>query len=113
MAKHLKITIAGISESALFNLISQVEEKYDYKLDERTEFLKAIDSAYKAKLIDMEMRDAFHGLRKIRNSLHLTGTTYQEHQAYTVEMVNKYVKMMNRFGEKAGKGKLTNTGGGG
>jgi len=100
LAKNLIITIAGIIESALFNLISQIGRKHDFKLEDRTEFLKAIDMAYGARLIDTEMRDAFHDLRKIRNSLHLTGTTYQEHQAYTVDQVNTYLEVLNKFREK-------------
>ncbi len=97
LAKNLIITIASIIESALFNLVSQVGRKNNFDINNRLEFLKVIDMAYGARLIDMEMRDAFHELRKIRNSLHLTGTTYQEHQAYTVNQVNKYLKVLNKF----------------
>ncbi len=97
LAKHLVITIAGIIESALFNLVSQIGRKNNFDVDNRLEFLKVIDIAYGASLIDTEMRDAFHELRKIRNSLHLTGTTYQEHQAYTVDQVNKYLEVLNKF----------------
>ncbi len=52
------------------------------------------------QLIDEEMKDLFHDLRKMRNKVHLSGSREREYITYTVEETNKYIDILEKFRQK-------------
>jgi len=100
LCKNIMAIIAGVVESSLYVLVSQEYEKADLDSEQTTDFIKLIGNAHDLGLIDREMKDDFHNLRKIRNLIHLKGIEYQEHDAYAIDETNKYLETLNRFKEK-------------
>ena len=49
------------------------------------------------ELIDKDLKDDFHLLRKDRNLVHFRTLDYREYSAYTVEEVNEHLKALNDF----------------
>lgn len=97
LCKNIMATIAVIIESALFDLVNQAGKKANFSFDEKRDFLSRIDIAFDMKLIDYNMKDAFHDLRKLRNRIHLSGAEEREHSAYSVEEANKYIEILDKF----------------
>ncbi len=97
LCKNMMATIAVIIESALFDLVNQAGDKTNFSFNERRDFLSRIDIAFDMKLIDYNMKNAFHDLRKLRNRIHLSGAEEREYSAYGVEEVNKYIEILDRF----------------
>lgn len=102
LCKNIMVIIAGVVESALFDLSNQSFEKGNLELDKTTNPIKLIQDAFDLGIIDKEMKDNFHNLRRIRNLIHLKGIEYQEHDAYTIEEVNNYLGILEKFRRKAG-----------
>ena len=103
LCKNIMAIIAGIVESSLYCLVNQSYQKADLNSEPTTDFIKLIRDAYDLELIDKNMKDDFHRLRKIRNLIHLKGIAYQEHDAYTIEETNRYLDTLNKFREKIKK----------
>jgi hypothetical protein len=99
--KNIVSTISGIVEAALYALIRQGSEKTGYTFDERRSFLDLIDDAYDMKLIDRQLSDVFHRLRKDRNLVHFRDLEYREYNAYTVLEVNEYIEALDNFLQKS------------
>lgn len=97
LCKNIMVIIAGVVESALFNLSNQSFVKGNLELDKTTNPIKLIQDAFDLGIINKEMKDSFHNLRRIRNLIHLKGIEYQEHDAYTIEEVNNYLEILERF----------------
>jgi hypothetical protein len=95
--KNMMATIAGIVEAALYGLVRQTSDTAGYVFDERRNFLDLIDDAYDMELIDKDLRDDFHLLRKDRNLVHFRTLDYREYSAYTVAEVNEHIESLNRF----------------
>ena len=90
-------TIGGVIESALYGLVSKNMKKGGYLFDDRTPFLRLIDDACDMQIIDKDLRDDFHELRKVRNLVHLSSLEYQEYKAYDIKETNTYIKALDRF----------------
>lgn len=95
--KNMMGTIAGIVEAALYGLVRQASERAGYVFDERRNFLDLINDAYDMQLIDRDLQDDFHALRKDRNLVHFRTLNYQEYSAYTHEEVNAHLAALNDF----------------
>ncbi len=101
LCKNMMVIIAGVVESALFDLANQSCEKANLEFDTTTNPIKLIQEAFDLGIIDKEMKDSFHNLRRIRNLIHLEGIGYQEHDAYTIEEVNNYLEILEKFRKKS------------
>ncbi|MBY0537787.1 hypothetical protein K2P47_00120 [Patescibacteria group bacterium] len=97
MCKNIIVTIGGIIEAALFALMTEHAEGSGYQFDDRTPYFKRIDEAYDMQIIDRELKDTLHNLRKMRNLVHLNTLDYREYQAYDVEEANEYITALERF----------------
>lgn len=95
--KNMMATIAGIVEAALYALVRQASNTAGYTFDERRNFLDLIDDAYDMEVIDKDLRDDFHLLRKDRNLVHFRTLDYREYNSYTVEEVNEHLEALNAF----------------
>ena len=95
--KSMMSTIAGIVEATLYALVRQSSEVAGYEFEERRSFLDLINDAYDMQIIDKELKDGFHALRKDRNLVHFRTLKYREYSAYTTEEVNRYLEDLNRF----------------
>jgi hypothetical protein len=100
LCKNIISSIASIIECALFELVNQHGKDANFNLDNRRDFLSRIDIAYDMQLIDEEMKDLFHTLRRMRNKLHLSGAEEREYIIYTVEETNKYIDILEKFRQK-------------
>ena len=95
--KNMIAVIAGVVESALHALVNQNSESAGLQFDKDTPPVKLIQEALYTKIIDRQMKNDFHSLRKVRNLIHLKGIEYQEHDAYDVDEVNHYLELLERF----------------
>lgn len=95
--KSIMATIAGIVEAALYGLVREASDKAGYTFDERRNFLDLIEDAYDMELIDKDLRDDFHILRKDRNLVHFRTLEYREYSAYIVDEVNEHLETLNTF----------------
>ena len=100
MCKNIMVTIAGIVECVLFDLIEQASKNVNFNISERRDFMSLIDMCHDMQYYDKETKDAFHELRKIRNLVHLTGTQFQEYSEYTIEETNRYLNKLDAFREE-------------
>jgi len=100
LCKNMMVIIASVIEDALYDLVNQSCKKANLRLDERTKPIKLIQEAFDLGIVDKEMKDNFHNLRKIRNLVHLKGIEYQEHDAYTIDEVNHYLEILEKFRQK-------------
>lgn len=104
--KSMMATIAGIVEAALYALVRQVSDKAGYVFDERRNYLDLINDAYDMKIIDRDLKDDFHLLRKDRNLVHFRTLDYREYNSYTVDEVNEHLEALNHFIETIQENKL-------
>ncbi len=102
--KNMLITIAGIMESALYDLLFQLpNRKGGSGFEENENFIYLIDAGFKNGLIDGNMKNALHELRKVRNFVHISSLEHQEFEAYTIEQVNKYLTLLDSFRDRISK----------
>lgn len=97
LCKNIIVTIGGIIEAALYALMTEHADGSGYQFDEKTRYFKRIDEAYDMQIIDRELKDTLHNLRKMRNLVHLNTLDYREYQAYDVEETNEYITALDRF----------------
>src|SRR3989338_10906583 len=84
--KNIIITVGGIIEAAIYDLIASDRKRHGLKMDGRTDFTVLLGQAYHDHhFIDRDMWHYLHELRKKRNLVHLKGADFQEHAAYTIE----------------------------
>jgi len=102
LCKNIMIVIAGVVESALHDLVNQLCKDVNLEFSETTNPVKLIQEAFDLGIIDKEMKDNFHNLRKVRNLVHLKGIEYQEHDAYALKEVNNYLEILEKFRKKVG-----------
>ncbi len=95
--KNMMGTISGIVEAVLYALVRQGSQAAGWTFDERRTFLQLIDDARDMQIIDRELVDIFHDLRKDRNLVHFRTLEYREYSAYTVDEVNEYLQALDRF----------------
>jgi hypothetical protein len=95
--KNIMTTLGGVVECALYALVSQAADEGGYMFDERTPFIRLIDDAFDIKIIDRELKDYFHALRKMRNFVHISSLDFREYAAYDIDETNRYLDALNRF----------------
>ena len=101
LCKTIMVTIACVVEGALYDLLSQMERRgYNAGLNQRRDFLFLIDIGLKCKIIDSDMNDTFHNLRKVRNLVHITSARELEYAAYDIDQANHYIKEMDRLRDR-------------
>lgn len=103
MCKNIMVIIAGVVEDALFDLINQSCKKAEFEFCKTMNPIKLIQESFDVGIIDKEMKDNFHNLRKVRNLIHLKGIEYQEYNAYGVNEVNHYLEILEKFRQKSTK----------
>ncbi len=98
LCKDIIVTVGGIIEAALFELISSAKKKAGIEMGDRTDFTALLGEAYHSfEFIDRDMWHFCHELRKTRNLVHLKAADFQEHQAYTVEEANDCLNRLEEF----------------
>jgi hypothetical protein len=97
LCKNIIVTIGGIIEAALYALMTKHADGSGYVFDEKTPYFKRIDEAYDMQIIDRELKDILHNLRKMRNLVHLNTLDFREYQAYDIEETNEYITALHRF----------------
>lgn len=95
--KNIMTILSGVIECALFALVEQGAEEGGYVFDTRTPFIRLIDDAYNMKIVDRDLRDYFHALRKMRNFVHISSLDFREYEGYEIEETNRYIAALNRF----------------
>ncbi|MBU6414751.1 hypothetical protein KGQ34_00705 [Patescibacteria group bacterium] len=98
LCKDIIVTVGGIIEAALFDLIASARKKAGMGEAERTDFTVLLGQAYNEYgLIDKDMWHFCHELRKVRNLVHLKAADFREHVAYTPEQANDCIKKLEEF----------------
>jgi len=99
--KNMMIAIAGIMESALYDLLFQLaSKKSGVNFEENENFIYLIDSGFQHGLLDGSMKNSLHTLRKVRNFVHITSLEHKEYEAYTIEQVNGYLILLDNFRDR-------------
>ena len=94
--KSITTTIGTIVEGILYDLKTQ-DGRAQNEFESRFSFLELIDDAYQHYLIERDMQDRFHTLRKERNLLHISEIKYQEYDAYNIDGANTYIRTLIDF----------------
>lgn len=98
LCKDIIVTVGGIIEAAIFDLIETARKKAGMPMGERTDFTVLLGQAYHDfGFVDKEMWHFCHELRKTRNLVHLKAADFQEHSAYTVEQANEAIAKLEQF----------------
>ncbi len=98
LCKDIIVTVGGIIEAALFDLIASARKKAGMEMGERTDFTVLLGQSYNEYgFIDKDMWHFCHELRKVRNLVHLKAADFQEHTAYTPEQANDCIKKLQEF----------------
>lgn len=98
LCKDIIVSVGGIIEAALFDMIQSKRKKISLAMDGRTDFTVLLGAAYhEYGLIDRDMWHFCHELRKTRNNVHLKAADFQEHIAYTVEQANECIQKLEEF----------------
>jgi len=98
MCKNIIVTVGGIIEATIFDLIQSARKKRGLEMEERTDFTKLLGSAFhEYHFIDEDMWHYLHELRKKRNLVHLKAADFQEHTAYTFEQANESLVKLSLF----------------
>ncbi len=97
LCKHLMVSIAGIIEAALAATLEEGYEGIGKSLNQDRNFQSLINLAYASGLIGNGMKRKLQGLRRMRNAIHISSLEYQEHAAYEVEDVNRYLDLLEEF----------------
>lgn len=98
LCKDILVTIGGIIEAVLFQLVFESRAKEGRDMGPRSDFTVLLGMAYhELKIIDREMWHFCHELRKTRNRVHLKSADFQEHTAYTVEQANSALTKLEEF----------------
>ncbi|MEA3273509.1 MAG: hypothetical protein U9Q72_02870 [Patescibacteria group bacterium] len=99
--KNMMITIASIMECALYDLLYQLARKRsDIGFDEREDFLAMIDLGFRGGLLNEQMKNLLHELRKVRNFVHISNLEHKEYEAYDIEQVNNYIILLDNFKDR-------------
>ncbi|MDP2598864.1 MAG: hypothetical protein Q8P49_03485 [Candidatus Liptonbacteria bacterium] len=98
LCKDIVVTVGGVIEAALFDLIQSRRKKMGLEMDGRTDFTVLLGAAYhEYGLLNRDLWHFCHELRKVRNNVHLKAADFQEHTAYTVEQANECIKKLEEF----------------
>ena len=98
LCEDIIVAIGGIVEAALFDGIYQARKKLGQEMLDRTDFTILLGQAHhEYKLISKELWHFFHNLRKVRNNVHLRSADFKEHNAYTVDQVNRAIEKLEEF----------------
>ncbi|PIR98676.1 MAG: hypothetical protein COT88_00185 [Candidatus Colwellbacteria bacterium CG10_big_fil_rev_8_21_14_0_10_41_28] len=95
--KTMMIVIAGVVEGALSSIIGEGYKNVSLGLNQDKNFQSLIDLAYTNGLIGYGMKRKLNGLRRMRNSIHISSIDYQEHVAYEPDDVNRYLDLLDEF----------------
>jgi hypothetical protein len=98
LCKDIIVSVGGVIEAALFDMIQSRKKKMGLEMDGRTDFTVLLGAAYhEYGLIDKNLWHFCHELRKIRNNVHLKAADFQEHTAYTVQQANDCIQKLEEF----------------
>jgi len=104
LCKDIIVTIGGVIEAAIFDLIASARKKAGMSPGDRTDFTVLLGQAYHDfGFIDKDMWHFCHELRKVRNFVHLKAADFQEHSAYNIEQANDCLRKLEEFRAKLAK----------
>jgi hypothetical protein len=102
--KNIMIAIASVMECALYDLLYQIARKRsDVGFYEKEDFLSMIDLGFQGGLLDNQMKNLLHELRKIRNFVHISSLEHKEYEAYNIEQANIYIALLDNFKNRVKK----------
>lgn len=100
LCKDIIVTIGGIIEAALFDLIASAKKKVGLEMGDRTDFTVLLGQAYhEYGFLTKDLWHFCHDLRKARNLVHLKAADFQEFSAYTIEQANDCLNKLEELRE--------------
>jgi hypothetical protein len=97
LCKHLMVTIASVVEAALTAILEEGYKPITAGTNLDRNFKSMVELAYANGLIGRNTKLKLQGLRRTRNSIHLSSIDYQEYAAYGPEDVNKHLDLLDNF----------------
>lgn len=101
LCKNVIVTVGGIIEAAIYDLIASARKRVGLRMDGRTDFTVLLGQAYhEYHFINRELWHYLHELRKMRNLVHIKAADFQEHAGYTVAQANESIEKLEQFKEQ-------------
>lgn len=98
LCKDIIVTVGGVVEAALLDIIQSARKKAGMPIDSRSDFSTLLGQAYhEYGLLTKDLWHFFHDLRKTRNNVHLTAADFKEYAGYTIEQANECIKKLEEF----------------
>ena len=97
LCKHLMVSVAGVVEAALAAVLEEGYKEVGKDFNQDRNFQSLINLAFASGLMGNGMKRRLQGLRRIRNTIHISTLDYQEHVAYEVDDVNKFLDLLDDF----------------
>jgi hypothetical protein len=98
LCKDVIVTVGGVVEAALLDLIQSVRKKAAMPMESRTDFIMLLGQAYHEHgLLTRDLWHFFHDLRKTRNKVHLTAADFKEYAGYTIGRANECIERLEKF----------------
>lgn len=98
LCKNIMTSVCAIAEAALFSVIGNAREKGGLKGEWRTDFTALLGAAHNEYiLIDDEVWNYFHELRKLRNTLHIHVADFREYKGYGIQRANEAITMLEKL----------------
>lgn len=98
LCKDIIVTVGGIVEATLFDLIQSAKTTAGLEMGNRTDFTVLLGAGYhEYHFLDKDLWHFFHDLRKVRNNVHLKAADFNEHIAYTVDQANACIQKLEEF----------------
>jgi len=97
LCKNLIISISSIIEASLASILEEGYKDAGEEYNPDKNFGNLINQGFKDGLIGNGMKRRLQGLRRLRNTIHLSSIDYQEHVAYEPDDVNRYLDALEDF----------------
>jgi len=100
LCKDIIVTVSGVVEAALLDLVQSARKKAGMPMEDRTDFIMLLGQAYHEHgLLTKNLWHFFHNLRKIRNEVHLTTADFKEYAGagYSIGQANECIERLEEF----------------
>ena len=100
LCKDIIVTVSGVVEAALLDLVQSARKKAGMPMEGRTDFIMLLGQAYHEHgFLTKDLWHFFHNLRKIRNEVHLTKADIKEYAfaGHAIGQANECIKRLEEF----------------
>ena len=100
LCKDVIVTVSGVVEAALLDLVQSARKKAGMPTEKRTDFIMLLGQAYHEHgFLTKDLWHFFHNLRKIRNEVHLATVDFKEYvvAGRAIGQANECIERLEEF----------------